>query len=115
MPEFRERRHKKSFMPRQNVSPGQQSDQSRWHPNRTKRHSLKHKIDRRLGVNLWAVCKITIKHSDPMRLASMVRDAKSHQISVFNLMAKQKLKGYYGNIGEKTVQKILSGGSVPAG
>ena len=69
-----------------------------------KRKSAKYKIDRRLGVNLWG------RPKSPVNLRSYApgqhgqRRKKPTDFGV-QLMAKQKLKGYYGNIGEKQFKK----------
>ena len=68
-----------------------------------KRHRSKHKIDRRLGVNLWGRAKSPVNNREygPGRQG---RRSKPTDFGV-QLMAKQKLKGYYGNIGEKQFKK----------
>ena len=65
-----------------------------------KRKSSKHKIDRRLGVNLWGRPKSPINLRDYAPGQHGQRRKKPTDFGV-QLMAKQKLKGYYGNIGEK--------------
>jgi small subunit ribosomal protein S4 len=69
-----------------------------------KRHSSKHKIDRRLGVNLWGRAKspVNIREYGPGQHGQRRRKPTDYGIQ---LMAKQKLKGYYGNIGEKQFKK----------
>ena len=66
-----------------------------------KRISAKHKIDRRLRLNLWGRAKSPYNTRDyrPGQHGPTGR----HKLSDYGiqLMAKQKLKGYYGNIGEK--------------
>ena len=69
-----------------------------------KRHSAKHKIDRRLGVNLWG------RQKSPVNAAPYAPDQHGQRRKKptdfgIQLMAKQKLKGYYGNIGEKQFKK----------
>ncbi|MGY8962998.1 MAG: 30S ribosomal protein S4 [Rhodospirillales bacterium] len=66
----------------------------------TNRISSKHKIDRRLGVNLWGRAKSPINKRDygPGQHGQRRRKPSDYGIQ---LMAKQKLKGYYGNISEK--------------
>ena len=72
-----------------------------------KRKSAKYKIDRRLGVNLWG------RPKSPVNLRSYApgqhgqRRKKPTDFGV-QLMAKQKLKGYYGNIGEKQFRKYFA-------
>jgi len=66
----------------------------------TKRIQSKHKIDRRLGVNLWGRAKspFNTKNYGPGP-----HGQKRKKISDYGLQlrAKQKLKGYYGEITEK--------------
>ena len=69
-----------------------------------KRLSSKHKIDRRLGVNLWGRPKSPINLRDYAPGQHGQRRKKPTDFGV-QLMAKQKLKGYYGNIGEKQFKK----------
>ena len=69
-----------------------------------KRTSSKHKIDRRLGVNLWGRPKSPINLRDYGPGQHGQRRKKPTDFGI-QLMAKQKLKGYYGNIGEKQFKK----------
>ena len=69
-----------------------------------KRTSSKHKIDRRLGVNLWGRPKSPINLRDYAPGQHGQRRKKPTDFGI-QLMAKQKLKGYYGNIGEKQFKK----------
>ena len=71
----------------------------------TKRVESKFKINRRLGVNLWGRAKSPIGKRDygPGQHGQR-RKQKPTDFGV-QLMAKQKLKGYYGNIGEKQFRK----------
>ena len=66
----------------------------------SKRQASKHKIDRRLGVNLWGRAKSPFNKRETVPGQHGQRRFK---VSNFGqqLQAKQKLKGYYGNIGEK--------------
>jgi len=69
-----------------------------------KRLESKHKIDRRLGLNLWGRAKspVNTRKTPP----GMHGERKGKQSDYGQqLMAKQKLKGYYGNIGEKQFRK----------
>jgi small subunit ribosomal protein S4 len=71
----------------------------------TKRHEAKEKISRRLGVNLWGRDKL-----DPKRLESGPGQhgaARRKKMSDYGtqLIAKQKLKGYYANIGERQFRR----------
>ncbi len=70
----------------------------------TKRVSSKYKIDRRLGVNLWGRPKSPFnRREDPPGMHGRRRRKPSDFGT--QLMAKQKLKGYYGNIGEKRFRR----------
>jgi small subunit ribosomal protein S4 len=66
----------------------------------SKRVEAKFKINRRLGVNLWGRAKSPINTKDygPGQHGQRRRKPTDYGSQ---LMAKQKLKGYYGNIGEK--------------
>ncbi|MCB9963526.1 MAG: 30S ribosomal protein S4 [Rhodospirillales bacterium] len=69
-----------------------------------KRPTAKHKVDRRFGCNLWGRGKspYNIRQSRP----GMHGQARGKQTNYgIQLMAKQKLKAYYGNIGEKAFRK----------
>ena len=72
-----------------------------------KRHSSKHKIDRRLGVNLWGRPKSPVNSREYGPGQHGQRRKKPTDFGV-QLMAKQKLKGYYGNIGEKQFKKYYA-------
>jgi small subunit ribosomal protein S4 len=66
-----------------------------------KRISAKHKIDRRIGGNLWGRNKSPF---NTRQVAPGMHGAnKRGKLSDYGLqlMAKQKLKAYYGSIGEK--------------
>src|SRR5579872_5138821 len=67
----------------------------------SKRHSAKYKIDRRMGENIWGRPKSPI-NSRQYGPGQHGQRRKS-KVSDFGLQlrAKQKLKGYYGNITEK--------------
>jgi small subunit ribosomal protein S4 len=70
----------------------------------TKRTESKYKINRRLGVNLWGRAKSPINKREYGPGQHGQRRKKPSDYGV-QLMAKQKLKGYYGNISEKTFYK----------
>jgi small subunit ribosomal protein S4 len=71
----------------------------------TKRAESKYKINRRLGVNLWGRAKSPVaKREYGPGQHGQRRKSKPTDFGV-QLMAKQKLKGYYGNIGEKQFRK----------
>jgi small subunit ribosomal protein S4 len=67
----------------------------------TKRHSAKYKIDRRMGENIWGRPKspINSRSYGPGQHGQR----RKQKVSDFGLQlrAKQKLKGYYGNLTEK--------------
>ncbi len=72
----------------------------------TKRHTTKHKIDRRLGENIWGRPKSPVNRR-PYGPGEQGQKRRS-KLSDFGiqLRAKQKLKGYYGNINEKQFRRI---------
>ena len=71
----------------------------------TKRAESKYKINRRLGVNLWGRAKSPIaKREYGPGQHGQRRKNKPTDFGI-QLMAKQKLKGYYGTIGEKAFRK----------
>ncbi|MEQ8587574.1 MAG: 30S ribosomal protein S4 [Thalassobaculaceae bacterium] len=72
-----------------------------------KRIAAKHKIDRRLGVNLWGRPKSPLNNREYGPGQHGQRRRKPTDFGV-QLMAKQKLKGYYGNIGEKQFRKYYA-------
>ncbi len=66
-----------------------------------KRVQAKHKIDRRVGANLWGRPKSPYnKRQSGPGMHGASRRSKPTDYGT-QLMAKQKLKGYYGSIGEK--------------
>ncbi|MCW9001161.1 MAG: 30S ribosomal protein S4, partial [Rhodospirillales bacterium] len=71
----------------------------------TKRIQAKHKIDRRLGVNLWGRPKspFNVREYGPGQHGQRRRRRPSDYGT--QLAAKQKLKGYYGNISEKQFRR----------
>src|SRR5215210_8537882 len=70
----------------------------------SKRLESKYKIDRRLGINLWGRPKSPVNKRDYGPGQHGQRRKKPTDFGT-QLMAKQKLKGYYGNIGEKQFRK----------
>jgi small subunit ribosomal protein S4 len=66
----------------------------------TKRIQAKHKIDRRLGVNLWGRAKSPLNERNYGPGQHGQQRSKPSDYGI-QLRAKQKLKGYYGNIGER--------------
>ena len=71
----------------------------------TKRLESKYKIDRRLGINLWGRPKSPINKRDYGPGQHGQRRKKPSDYGE-QLMAKQRLKGYYGNIGERQFRRI---------
>lgn len=69
-----------------------------------KRPSAKHKIDRRLAVNLWGRAKspFNTRQTGPGQHGANRGKLSDYGVQ---LRAKQKLKGYYGNIGEKQFRR----------
>jgi small subunit ribosomal protein S4 len=72
----------------------------------SKRISAKHKIDRRLGVNIWGRPKSPVNRREYG--PGQHGQRRKGKLSDFGtqLRAKQKLKGYYGNISEKQFRAI---------
>jgi small subunit ribosomal protein S4 len=73
----------------------------------TKRAESKYKINRRLGVNLWGRPKSPINRREYGPGQHGQRRKKPSDYGT-QLMAKQKLKGYYGNIGERQFRKLYA-------
>jgi small subunit ribosomal protein S4 len=72
----------------------------------SKRHASKHKIDRRLGANIFGRPKSPVNRREygPGQHGQR-RKGKLSDYGV-QLKAKQKLRGYYGNISEKQFRGI---------
>ncbi|NBC33207.1 MAG: 30S ribosomal protein S4 [Alphaproteobacteria bacterium] len=73
----------------------------------SKRAGSKYKINRRLGVNLWGRPKSPINRRENPPGQHGARRRKPTDFGT-QLMAKQKLKGYYGNIGEKQFRRLYA-------
>lgn len=73
----------------------------------SKREQSKYKINRRLGVNLWGRAKSPINKREygPGQHGQRRRKPTEYGIQ---LQAKQKLKGYYGNITERQFRRIYA-------
>ena len=72
----------------------------------TKRLNSKHKVDRRLRVNLWGRPKSPFNsRAYPPGQHGQSKSAKPSDYGV-QLNAKQKLKSYYGNINERQFRNI---------
>ena len=71
----------------------------------SKRHSAKYKLDRRMGENIWG------RNKSPINKRAygpgQHGQRKSRKLSDYGtqLRAKQKLKGYYGNVNERQFRR----------
>jgi len=72
----------------------------------TKRANAKHKIDRRLGENIWGRPKSPLNKRESR--PGQHGERRGGKLSDYGqqLRAKQKLKGYYGNIGERQFNRV---------
>ena len=70
------------------------------------RHQSKFKINRRLGVNLWGRQKSPLNRNRDYGPGQHGQRRKKPSDFGVQLMAKQKLKGYYGNIGERQFRRF---------
>ena len=74
----------------------------------SKRHSAKYKIDRRMGENIWGRPKspVNSRSYGPGQHGQR----RKQKVSDFGLQlrAKQKLKGYYGNLTEKQFSRTYT-------
>ena len=71
----------------------------------SKRIAAKHKIDRRLGVNLWGRSKSPVNEKNYAPGQHGANKKKPTDYGV-QLLAKQKLRGYYGNLTERQFRRI---------
>ena len=71
----------------------------------SKRVAAKHKIDRRLGVNLWGTTKSPVNARAYAPGQHGMNKKKPTDYGV-QLLAKQKLKGYYGNMNERQFRRV---------
>lgn len=74
----------------------------------TKRLAAKYKIDRRMGENIWGRPKSPVNKREYG--PGQHGQRRKNKLSDFGtqLRAKQKLKGYYGNITEKQFRRIYA-------
>jgi small subunit ribosomal protein S4 len=74
----------------------------------SKRNSAKHKIDRRMGQNIWGRPKSPVNKREYG--PGQHGQRRKQKLSDFGtqLKAKQKLKGYYANISERQFQRIYA-------
>ncbi|MBV9860015.1 MAG: 30S ribosomal protein S4 [Alphaproteobacteria bacterium] len=71
----------------------------------SKRQESKYKINRRLGVNLWGRAKSPLNRREYGPGQHGQRRKKPSDFGT-QLSAKQKLKGYYANIGERQFRRL---------
>jgi small subunit ribosomal protein S4 len=81
----------------------------------TKRATAKYKLDRRMGENLWGRPKSPVNKRSYGPGQHGQRRAKKLSDYGTQLQAKQKLKGYYGNITERQFHKYYVEASRRAG
>lgn len=79
----------------------------------TKRTAAKHKIDRRLGENLWGRAKSPLngkRPGPPGMSAEQARTGRRSKVSDFglHLQAKRKLRGHYGDLTEKQFRRTFN-------
>ncbi len=74
----------------------------------TKRTAAKHKIDRRMGENIWGRAKSPVNRREYG--PGQHGQRRKNKLSDFGtqLRAKQKLKGYYGDLTEKQFRRIYA-------
>ena len=74
----------------------------------TKRTAAKHKIDRRMGENIWGRPKSPVNRREYG--PGQHGQRRKGKLSDFGtqLRAKQKLKGYYGDLTEKQFRRIYA-------
>jgi len=78
----------------------------------TKRTSAKHKIDRRMGENIWNRVKSPLngrRNGPPGAARELGRGGRRPKLSDYgiHLRAKQKLKGFYGDVTEKQFRRTF--------
>lgn len=72
----------------------------------SKRTTSKYKLDRRMGENIWGRPKSPVNKRDyPPGQHGQRRRGKTSDFGL-QLMAKQKLKGYYGDVTEKQFRRV---------
>ena len=74
----------------------------------SKRHSAKYKLDRRMGENIWGRPKSPVNQRSYG--PGQHGQRRKSKVSDFGLQlrAKQKLKGYYGNLTEKQFSRTYT-------
>ena len=82
----------------------------------TKRHNTKYKIDRRLGVNLWGRPKSPFNRRNSKPGQHGVQGQRKKLSDYGNqLLPKQKLKFYYGDLTERQFRNIFKKASKTKG
>jgi len=71
----------------------------------SRRHNAKYKLDRRVGENVWGRPKSPINKRQTRPGQHGARRTSKPSDFGLQLMAKQKLKGFYGDITEKQFRK----------
>ena len=74
----------------------------------TKRTSAKYKIDRRMGENIWGRPKSPVNRRESAPGQHGARRKGKMSDFGLQLRAKQKLKGYYGDLTEKQFKRIYA-------
>jgi small subunit ribosomal protein S4 len=72
----------------------------------SKREGSKYKINRRLGANLWGRSKSPLNRNRDYGPGQHGQRRKKPSDFGTQLMAKQKLRGYYANIGERQFRRL---------
>jgi small subunit ribosomal protein S4 len=74
----------------------------------TKRLQSKYKINRRYGVNLWGRAKSPVNKREykPGQHGPKASGGSKTSDYGLQLAAKQKLRGYYGNVGERQFRRF---------
>jgi small subunit ribosomal protein S4 len=72
----------------------------------SKREGSKYKINRRLGANLWGRSKSPLNRNRDYGPGQHGQRRKKPSDFGTQLMAKQKLRGYYANLGERQFRRL---------
>ncbi len=73
----------------------------------SKRLNAKYKIDRRFGENIWGRAKSSVVKRETAPGQHGASRSKPTDYGI-QLRAKQKLKGYYGNVSEKQLRRYFA-------
>jgi small subunit ribosomal protein S4 len=79
-----------------------------WIPFMTKRLKSKYKLNRRLGENLWGRPKSSVNTREYRPGQHGQKSRRKTSDFGIHLAAKQKLRGYYGNITESQFRRIYA-------